>query len=115
LVLISFNWSRNLISEAYGFSGDHDSQPVYDIRTDVPALSDDNIGTLIGFWNTITFAPATVIAGGITDKVNRKNMIFITGFLGGVATSLNFYADRKGGIHILQAMRAANGLFCAFC
>ena len=116
MVLISFNWSRNLISEAYGFSGDHDKMPIYDIRTDVKDLSDDNIGTLIGFWNTVTFAPATIIAGGICDKVNRKNMIFITGFLGGLATCLNYYADDPvNGINILRALRAINGLFSAFC
>jgi|TARA_B110001450_G_scaffold249578_1_gene267141 MFS family permease len=120
LVLISFNWSRNLISEAYGFSGDHDGELTYDIRRDVTKLNDDNIGTLIGFWNTVTFAPATIIAGGICDKVNRKNMIFITGFLGGIATCLNYYAGKNDGvqidgIYILQAMRALNGLFCAFC
>ena len=70
---------------------------MYDIRADIPALNDGNIGTLIGFWNTVTFAPATIIAGGITDKSNRKNMIFITGFLGGVATCLNIYADDDYG------------------
>ena len=80
------------MSEAYGFSGDHDNEPLFDIRTDIPDLNDGNIGTLIGFWNTITFAPATIIAGGITDKVNRKNMIFITGFLGGLATGANYFA-----------------------
>ena len=104
-----------MISEAYGFSGDHDAEARFDIRTDVPDLTDDNIGTLIGFWNTVTFAPATIIAGGITDKVNRKNMIFITGFFGGVATWLNYFAARDDGLYVLIAMRAANGFFCAFC
>jgi MFS family permease len=105
-----------LISEAYGFSGDHDAETKYDIRTDVPGLNDDTkYGLLVGFWNTITFLPAVIIAGGITDKVNRKNMIFITGLLGGLATCGNYFAFRHNGLYVLQAMRAANGFFSGFC
>ena len=99
MVLISFNLSRNLLSEAYGFSGEHDGIPTFDIKTDVKGLTDDNIGTLIGFGNTVTFAPATIVAGGICDIVNRTNMIFITGFLGGIATCLNYYAGVNDGIN----------------
>ena len=42
-------------------------------------------------------------------------MIFITGFLGGLATCLNYYALDNGGIKVLIVMRAVNGLFSAFC
>jgi MFS family permease len=117
-VLISFNWSRNLISEAYGFAGVNDNTKGFDIRADVPQLTDETSGTLFGFWNTITFLPAVLIAGGITDKVNRKNMIFITGFLGGLATCGNYFAVSTttfNGLYVLQAMRAANGFFSGFC
>jgi MFS family permease len=104
-----------MISEAYGYTGRGDELTFYDITADVPALrAGSNYGTLVGFWNSITYAPLTLIAGGITDKVNRKNMIFISCFFGGICTCANYYAARPQGLYILISMRALNGAFSAF-
>lgn len=82
---------------------------------DVPALAEgSNYGTLVGFWNSVSYAPLTLIAGGITDKVNRKNMIFISCFFGGLCTCGNYFAARPNGMYILISMRVANGAFSAF-
>ena len=104
-----------MISEAYGFTGEHDNTKFYDITRDVPALNaGSNYGTLVGFWNSVTYAPLTLIAGGITDKVNRKNMIFTSCFFGGICTCANYFAVGENGLYVLIVMRALNGAFSAF-
>jgi MFS family permease len=104
-----------MISEAYGYTGNSDGKTYYDIVADVPELAEgSNYGTLVGFWNSVSYAPLTLIAGGITDKVNRKNMIFTSCFFGGVCTCANYFAARPDGMYVLISMRVANGAFSAF-
>jgi hypothetical protein len=48
LVLISFNWGRNIVSEAYGYKGIGDDKAFFDLKHDVPTLTTENFGTLVG-------------------------------------------------------------------
>ena len=92
MVLVSFTWSRNLLYEAYGYHGKGDHYKFYDLKADVPTLTDSNYGGLASLSQSLTFAPCTLIAGGITDKVNRKNLVLLTGILGGLSTAGNYFA-----------------------
>lgn len=46
-------------------------------------------GLLMGAYNSLFYAPMTLIIGGYTDKINRKNLILISCILGSTVTCLN--------------------------
>jgi MFS family permease len=79
-------------------------------------LTASTFGSLVSVWQTLAFAPCTLIAGGITDKVNRKNLVLITSILGGLSTAGNYFAaGNQSGYTILVVMRFINSGFSAFC
>ncbi len=45
----------------------------------------------MGFYNSVLYAPMTLLVGGFTDKVNRKNLILASCFVGGFATLANAF------------------------
>jgi len=116
VVLISFTWSRNILTEAYGYKGKGDGKTFYDIIADVPSLTPSKFGTLAGIWQTLCYAPCTLIAGGITDKVNRKNLVLFTSIIGGLSTAGNYFAAKNDyGYLIMVIMRCINSATSAFC
>lgn len=63
---------------------------------------------LMGFYNSLLYAPMTLIVGGFTDRINRKNIILSSCFIGGFVTLANaFISD----ITIFTILRVAMGFF----
>jgi len=79
-------------------------------------LTPSKFGTLAGIWQTLAYAPCTLIAGGITDRVNRKNMVLISGIIGGLSSAGNYFAaQNENGYLIMVVMRCINSASAAFC
>ena len=58
----------------------------------IPDLDGTNYGLLMGFYSSLLYVPCMLVVGGITDKVNRKNLILLSSISGGLLCSLNYFA-----------------------
>ncbi len=56
----------------------------------------------MGFYNTLFYAPMTLIIGGYTDKINRKNLIMISCIFGSIITILNAWARSVNDLIFLK-------------
>jgi len=56
----------------------------------------------MGAYNTLFYAPMTLIIGGYTDKINRKNLILISCILGSTVTCLNALARNVNDLIVLK-------------
>lgn len=72
------------------------------ITKSLPELDGKQYGLLMGFYNTLFYAPMTLIIGGYTDKINRKNLIMISCIFGSTITILNAWAQSVNHLIILK-------------
>lgn len=56
----------------------------------------------MGFYNSLCYAPVTLIIGGYTDKINRKNLILISCLFGSIVTILNAWATKLEHLIVLK-------------
>lgn len=82
------------------------------IMKSIDGLDGQQYGLLMGFYNTLCYAPVTLIIGGYTDKINRKNLILISCIFGSCITILNSWATKIDHLIILKVMNGfVSGLF----
>ena len=62
----------------------------------------------MGPYNSMLYAPMTLLVGGFTDRVNRKNLILGSCFIGGFVTLANAFTDN---IYVIIGLRIAMGFF----
>ena len=62
----------------------------------------------MGLYNSMLYAPMTLLVGGFTDKVNRKNLILGSCMLGGVVTFSNAWTNN---LDVIIILRIAMGFF----
>lgn len=62
----------------------------------------------MGGYNSMLYAPMTLLVGGYTDKVNRKNLILSSCFIGGFVTLANAYTTN---LSVVIGLRIAMGFF----
>ena len=68
----------------------------------MPGLDGTQYGLLMGFYNTICYAPMTLIIGGYTDKINRKNLILISCIFGSTVTIITAWARNVNDLIVLK-------------
>jgi MFS family permease len=56
----------------------------------------------MGVYNSVLYAPMTLLVGGFTDKVNRKNLILSSCFVGGFFTLANAFVTDINYIIVLR-------------
>lgn len=75
-------------------------------------FNSEQFGLLMGVYNSMLYAPMTLLVGGFTDKVNRKNLILSSCFVGGFFTLANaFVSDIKLIIALRITMGFLSSLF----
>ena len=72
------------------------------IQKAIPELDSTNYGLLMGLYSSLFYVPGMLVIGGVTDRVNRKNLILASGIVGGVLCALNYFANSLTLLIILK-------------
>ena len=68
----------------------------------IPDLDGTNYSLLMGFYSSLLYVPCMLFVGGVTDKVNRKNLILLSSIFGGILCSLNYFAYNLNFLIIIK-------------
>lgn len=108
---IMVQWHRSSLSYAYGYTGVGllAGNPTYEISKFIPEL-DKYYGIFTGLVYTVPYALFGLVAGQISDKVNRKLFLGIVIILASLSMGLTGFGATIG---ILGAMRVVGGMLNA--
>jgi MFS family permease len=104
---IMVQWQRKGINYSYGYTGLglKMNNPLYEMGTFYPQLT-EWYGWLIGFFYTIPYCFFGLVAGKMTDTVNRKTFLGIVLILAGAAVGVSGVYD---SFLLLAIMRMVHG------
>jgi len=104
---IMVQWQRKGINYSYGYTGlgPKMNNPIYEMGTFYPQLT-EWYGWLIGFFYTIPYCFFGLVAGKMTDTVNRKTFLGIVLILAGAAVGVSGVYD---SFLLLAIMRMVHG------
>lgn len=105
---IMVQWQRKGLTYSYGYSGlgDARNNPVFEIATAYPQLS-SWYGALCGLLYTIPYSFFGLIAGKMSDKVNRKMFLGAVLILAGVTCGIT---GAVNSFFVLGLMRVFHAL-----
>lgn len=108
LCRIMVQWQRKGLNYAYGYKGlgDAANNAVYEITTAYPALN-QWYGLLVGLIYTIPYSVFGLVAGKITDSVNRKFFLGLVVILASVTMGIS---GAVNSLAVLGAMRVVHGM-----
>jgi hypothetical protein len=108
---IMVQWHRQSLSYAYGYTGVGllANNPVYEISTAYPELA-AWFGLLTGLIYTAPYSLFGLVAGQISDQVNRKFFLGITIVLASLCMGITGFSTSFG---VLCAMRVIHGMLNA--
>ena len=101
-------WQRKGLNYAYGYTGlgEMAKNPVYEIATAYPQLK-NWYGLLVGLIYTVPYSFFGLVAGKISDNVNRKIYLGIVLILAGATCGVTGFVD---SFFLLGAMRVLHGM-----
>jgi MFS family permease len=104
---IMVQWQRKGINYSYGYTGlgDKMNNQLYEMGTFYPELK-TWYGWLIGVFYTIPYCFFGLVAGKMTDTVNRKNFLGLVLVLAGAAVGVTGFYD---SFVLLTVMRMVHG------
>jgi len=104
---IMVQWQRKGINYSYGYTGlgDKMNNPLYEMGTFYPQMK-NWYGWLIGAVYTIPYCFFGLVAGKLTDTVNRKTFLGIVLVLAGAAVGVSGFYD---SFLLLGIMRMVHG------
>lgn len=108
---IMVQWHRQSLSYAYGYTGVGlmKNNPVYEIATAYPDLA-VWFGLLTGLIYTLPYAGFGLVAGQISDKVNRKFFLGLVVILASLTMGVTGFSSSLG---VLAIMRVFHGMLNA--
>ena len=101
-------WQRKALNYAYGFTGlgEAANNPFFEIATAYPQLK-SWYGLLVGLVYTIPYSFFGLVAGKISDNVNRKFFLGIVMILAAATCGVTGFVD---SFFLLGAMRVLHGM-----
>ena len=99
---ISNTWSRSIISAMFGYGVRGYNDGYYTMIHEVTEFTPETYGNYVGFYYSVTFVPALLFVGHLTQSWNRKLMIGISCFVWGLASYLHSYATSMTQFYILR-------------
>ena len=105
---IMVQWQRKGLNYAYGYTGlgEMRNNPMYEMATAYPQLK-NWYGLLVGLIYTVPYSFFGLVAGKISDNVNRKFYLGIVLILAGATCGVTGFFD---SFFILAAMRVLHGM-----
>ena len=105
---IMVQWQRKGLNYAYGYTGlgERANNPFYEIATAYPQLK-SWYGLLVGLIYTVPYSFFGLVAGKISDSVNRKFFLGIVLILAGATCGVTGFVD---SFFMLGAMRVLHGM-----
>ena len=106
---IMVQWHRKGLTYAYGYTGlgEAANNPIYEISTAYPELK-QWYGLLAGLIYTIPYSFFGLIAGKISDNVNRKFFLGIVVMLASLTMGISGFVN---SFAVLAVMRVFHGMF----
>lgn len=105
---IMVQWQRKGLNYAYGYTGlgEMRNNPIYEIATAYPQLK-NWYGLLVGLIYTVPYSFFGLVAGKISDNVNRKLYLGLVLILAGATCGVTGFFD---SFFLLGAMRVLHGM-----
>lgn len=105
---IMVQWQRKGLNYAYGYTGlgEMRNNPIYEIATAYPQLK-NWYGLLVGLIYTVPYSFFGLVAGKISDSVNRKIYLGLVLILAGATCGVTGFFD---SFFMLGAMRVLHGM-----
>jgi len=102
------HWHRKVLNYAYGYTGigATANNPIYEIATAYPKL-DSWYGLLQGLIYTLPYASAGLIAGKMSDNVNRSLVLGAVVILASLTIGITGFVD---SFAVLALMRIFHGM-----
>ena len=105
---IMVQWQRKALNYSYGYTGlgEAANNPFFEIATAYPQLK-SYYGLLVGLVYTIPYSFFGLVAGKISDNVNRKFFLGIVMILAAATCGVTGFVD---SFFLLGAMRVLHGM-----
>ena len=92
-----------MIANIYGYGLDDSADPTfYDIKDAIPTFNSKAYGFYVGTCYSISFAPALLFVGHLTEQANRKMMVGVSCFLWGALTAVNYFISSNIPLFIVR-------------